>query len=143
MNFEIFHSYVDEMYSMEKGVLIKNPYACTRIGDALLTRKQIKHIIEQRKTEGKSAEEIKEIIDHIPAAIMEFDFEILNSNPRYSGSSIRYKVFHESEQGIAVVLDKQAKDGRAVITSYLCSPAKIFKIQKKLHTSAAGETPHS
>jgi hypothetical protein len=89
--YEILHAYVDEMYLLEKDALIVDPERGVKIGDDVLTRKQVKHIIEQRKAEGKSAKEIKEII----------------------------------------------------ITSYLCSPAKIFKIQKKLNTSAAGETPHS
>jgi len=143
MNFKNFHSYVEEMYAMEKGVLIINPDKGVRIGDSILTRKQLKHIVEQRKAEGKLADEIKEIIDYIPAAITEFDFEIPNPNPRYPESTIRYKVFQGWERGIAVVIDKKAKRGRDVITSYLCSPAKIFKIQKKLNASAAGETPHS
>jgi hypothetical protein len=131
------------MYPMEKGVLISDPNRGVRIGDSLITRKQIKHIVEQRKAEGKSIEEIKEIILDIPAAIMDFDFEVPNRNERYPGSLIRYKVFSGLERGIAVVVDKKVRRMRTVITAYLCSPAKIYKIKKKLDTSAAGETPHS
>lgn len=139
----LFHSAVDEMYPMDKGALIIDPNKGMRIGDGEITRKQMKHIVEQRKAEGRSLQEITGIVDYIPCVIIDFDFEIRNHNGKYPGSVIRYKVFQEWEQGIAVVMDEQSKNTRKVITAYLCSPAKIYKIREKLNASAAGETPHS
>lgn len=140
---ETLHSYVDEMYFLEKGVFVDDFEKAFRFGDGSLNRRQVKHIVEQRKAEMKSIEEIKEIFDYIPVAVAHFDFETPNHNPKYPGSVLRYKIFQELEKGIAVVMDKKKGGKRDIITAYLCSPKKIYLKQKKLNTSAAGETPHS
>lgn len=140
--YKIFHAYVDEMYPLEKGIFIIDPDKDFRIGDGMLTRKQIKHIVEQRKAEGKSADEIKEIIDHIPSVIFAADFELSNRNPKYPGSVMRFKYFQEWEKGLAVVMDQKKGAVRKVITAHLYSSKKILLLRKKLNTSAAGETPN-
>src|SRR5581483_9977148 len=86
------------MFNLEKGVPIAEPEQGIRIGDGFLTRKQVKHIVEQRKAEGKSLAEIKDLIDHIPATILECDFELSNRNLKYIGSIMRCKVFKLSFQ---------------------------------------------
>jgi hypothetical protein len=135
--------YVDEMYFLEKGVFVDDFEQAFRFGDGSLNRRQVKHIIEQRRAEMKSIDEIKEIFDYIPVAVANFDFEMPNQNKKYPGSVLRFKIFQELERGIAVVMDKKKGNKRDIITAYLCSPKKIYLKQKKLNASAAGETPHS
>src|ERR1700733_382571 len=135
------YPYVDEMYRMEQGVLIIQPNKDVRISDALLTRKQIKHIVEQRKAEGKLIEEIKEIIEHIPAVVTAPDLELPNKNPKYPASVMRFKIFEEWERGLVVVMDRKKGATRKVITAHLYSRTRIRSLQEKLNASAAGETP--
>jgi len=129
------------MYPMRKGIFVSRPNEAVTMKDGRLNRKQIKHIIEHRKAEKKSMAEIKAILDHIPETIADYDFEVMNLNPKYPGSVIRGKIFQE--RGIVVVLDRKIETIRDVITAYLCSPKHLRRLKnKKLHTSAAGETPH-
>lgn len=133
----------DEMYGLKKGVPISCPDAALSIGDCTFTRRQIKHIIEQRKAEHKSLDEVKKILDMIPEAILDCDFEIPNWNQTHKGSIVRAKTF-QGDRGIIVVLNEELYGSRGVITAHLCSPKHISLIKKKwLHASAAGKTPHS
>ena len=141
---KFLHDAVDEMYCTRKGVFIQRSEERIEFGDACLSRKQTKHIIERRKNEGKSAIEIKDILDHVPRAVIDPDFEVPNTNPKYPGSVIRAKVFEGWERGVLVVLDKSSGGKRDIITAYLCNPKNAYLLKKKrLGTSAAGETPHS
>ena len=90
-------------------------------------------MVEQRKAEGKSREEIKNIVCDIPSVILSLDFEIANQNKTYEGS-VLWRV---------VVMDKEVDGRRGLITAYPCRPAyAYFLLIEKLHTSAAGKTPH-
>ncbi len=140
----ILHACVDEMYNMEKGAFIARPDEALHVGDGLLTRRQIKHIIEQRKAERKSAEDVKQILAWVPEVITAFDFEMTNWNQSYQGSIVRAKIFHEHDRGLVVVMDKKEYDKRGVITAHEYSPKHLHLLQKKkLDTTAAGKTPHS
>lgn len=140
---KILQGYIDEMYPMEKGEPIYNMEQSFRIHDGRLSRRHIKHIVEQRKSEGKSTAEIKEMFDYIPSVVADFDFEIPNHNKKYPESILRFKVFQEFERGVVVVMDKKECNKRDIITVYFCSPKKIYLKKKKLNATAAGETPHS
>lgn len=135
---------VDEMFPMDKGIIIEYPNEeVFRIGDVRTTRKQIKHVIEQRKTDGKSIDEVKKIFAYLPIAIADSDFEILNPNQTYSESVMRVKMFKGWRHGIAIVLDKEINDWRDFITAYPQRPiSAYFLLLKKLNTSTAGKTPH-
>lgn len=140
----ILDACVDEMYGMEKGAFIARPDEAIPIGDGMLTRRQIKHIIEQRKAERKSAEEIKTVLALIPEAIVNPDFEVMNWNRAYRESIVRAKIFYETDRGVIVVMDRELRGKRNVITGYLCSPKRVSRIENKmLHTTAAGKTPDS
>jgi hypothetical protein len=131
---ENFRTCVWEMYHMEKGAFIFDPdKEIARFGGCHITRRQVKHIIEQRKDEGKSAEEIVELLCLIPQATVNYNFEIPNRNLKYPGSVLRALVFPGKTSGIIVVLDKPMDGVRDVITALQ---------KKKLDTSAAGETPN-
>jgi hypothetical protein len=139
---------VDEMYGINKGMPILRPNEDVfRVGNVRATRKQIKHVIEQRKADGKSVEEIKKILSYLPAAIADFDFEIPNGNPKYPGSVMRIKVFKGWGYGLAIVLDREMYretcGKRDLITAYPHQPIFAYSLLlKKLNTSAAGKTPH-
>jgi hypothetical protein len=58
---KVLDACVDEMYPMEKGVFIDRPEEIVlQCGDGYLTRRQIKHIVENRKAERGSARDIKQ-----------------------------------------------------------------------------------
>ncbi len=141
---DIFHYYVDEMYDLAAGTIIKYPERVIfRFGDVSVTRKQIKHVIEHRKADGKSAEEIKQILSYALRTIFEFDFEIKNPTSKYAESILRVKAFKAWNRAIVLVLDKEKEGQRGLITIY---PYRLlgayFLLLKKLHTSAVGKTPH-
>ena len=135
---------VREMYSLGNGEHIVHPdKVIFQLKDIQITRKQIKHVIEQRKAEGKSADEIRCIISYIPKTIIDFDFEIINQNQKYAGSILRVKVFKKWGCGMVVAIDKEVDGRRDLITAYpYRSISAYFLLLKKLHTSAAGKTPH-
>jgi hypothetical protein len=135
---------VNEMYDTDKGMPILRPdeeIFCVR--NVRATRKQVKHIIEQRKADGKSIEEIKMIIGYLPILITNPDFEIFNPNQTHPGSVMRVKMFKMWQYGVVVVLDREMNDLRDLITAYPQRPISVyFLLLKKLNTSAAGKTPH-
>ncbi|MGD1003788.1 MAG: hypothetical protein ABR884_04460 [Minisyncoccia bacterium] len=135
---------VREMYPLSKGERIVHPdKVIFRSKDIRTTRKQIKHVIEQRKAEGKSADEIRRIISYIPKTIIDFDFEIVNSNQKYAGSMLRVKVFKKWGCGMVAAIDKEVDGRKDLITAYPYRYiSAYFLLLKKLHTSAAGKTPH-
>jgi hypothetical protein len=141
----ILNACVDEMYHLEKGIFIARPdEVIVRCGDGHITRRQVKHVIEQRKADGATPEEVKLILHHVPAVIIKPDFQVPNLNPRYPDSIIRVKVFKSWERGVITVLDREADNGRGLITAYSCRPTYAYFFQlKKLNASAAGKTPHS
>src|ERR1700733_6087684 len=121
---KVLHAYVEEMYPMEKGVFIAEPGYVLRVGDCRISRRQIKHIVEQRKAEHKSLEEVAEIVCLIPEVIFGFDFEMPNYSQKYPESIIRAKIFAEREQGVVIVMDKK-QAMRDLITAHLYSPSKM------------------
>jgi hypothetical protein len=141
----ILSACVDEMYHLEKGIFIHRPdEIIARCGDGHITRRQVKHVIEQRKADGATPEEVKLILHHVPQTIIKPDFQVSNSNLRYPDSVIRVKVFRSWKHGLMVVLDKETDSGRGLITTYPCHAVDAYFFQlKKLNTSAAGETPRS
>lgn len=141
---ELLRACVDEMYGLDKGDHITDPDEVVfQLKNVYVTRKQIKHVIEQRKAEGRSLEEVREVVGNIPKTISNFDFEMVNSNQKYAGSVLQIKVFNKWERGMVVVLDKEMYGRKSLITAY---PYRLvssyFLLLKKLHTSAAGKTPH-
>ncbi len=137
--------WIDEMYPMEKGVLIVNPDEKFEFSDVRFSRRGTKHVIEQRKADGKSAPEIKEVLKDALLAITRFDFSISNPNQRHLGSILRMRMLDE-DHGIVVVLDKEVGGRRDIITIHPCRPEYINILllkNKKLHTAATGEAPSS
>jgi hypothetical protein len=136
------HACVGEFYLLEKGAIIQDPNADIRIGDCRITRRQIKHVVEQRKAENKSLEEVAQVINLIPEVILKPDFEAQNYSQKYPGSVIRAKTFTTLDQAMVVVLDEKHKKFRDLITAHLYSPDKMDLLKKKLNITAAGKTPH-
>jgi len=139
---KILRACVDEMYPMEKGMFVVNSNEIIQFLDVRFSRRVVKHIVEQRKADGKSIPEIKNMFDDVLLAIARFDFEMPNPNQRYPGSILRIKVLDE-RRGIVLVMDEQSRGGRDVVTAHPYRPVYIARLlkKKKLHTAAAGETP--
>ena len=141
---DIFHRCVDEMYTIADGTKIERAdEILLRFDEICITRKQIKHIIERRKTDGKSPHEIKQILDYLLNTVFEFDFETTNSTKKYPGSVCRIKVFKGWNRGMVLVVDGLKSGQRGLITAY---PQRLLHcytlLLKKLRTSTAGKTPH-
>ncbi len=136
------HTWVCEMYSMRKGAFVIDPDRVVQSIDVRFIRRAIKHIVEQRKAGGKSIPAIKEMLDSILSAMADFDFEIANPNVKYQKSVLRVKILNE-RRGIVVVLDRKIQNYREIITAHPCSAVYAIRFlkKKKLHTTAAGETP--
>lgn len=140
MNDKIFNDWIDEMYQMEKGAPILRPNEELRFGDARITRKEAKHIIEQRKDEGKSPASIKKLFAYIPEAVMDPDLELPNPNPRHKRSTLRIKILAKGE-GIIAVVSKEKDGCKDIITAFTRDPRGIKRLNQKLQESASGETP--
>jgi hypothetical protein len=147
LNFEktqkILHAYVDEMYFLEKGVFVPDFEKIISFADGRFSRRQIKHIIEQRKAEGKSINNLKHLMDCALEALREPDFVLLNTNQSHPGSIMRVKFFEMEKTGVVVVMDAEIKKCRDVITAFSRDIKGIKRLHKKLQESASGETPRS
>jgi hypothetical protein len=142
-NKEALYACIDEFYLTGKGIFIERPdEIILQCGDGYMTRRHLKHIVEQRKDDHHTSEEIKKMLDDVSNIIQNFDFEIANSNRKYPGSVLRVKVFKSRERGAVVVMDAPINAKRPIITTY---PYRLtfayFLLLKKLHASAAGEAP--
>ncbi len=140
---KIFGECVDEFFPLEKGVKISDPRKAFLFCDARITRKQIKHIVEQRKSDGKSPGEIKTLFCHMLGAIEDFDFELPNRNPRHIGSIMRIKIFRQGD-GVIIVMGKMKGGLHDLLTVFIRNSKGIKTLVKKgLQKSASGETPRS
>lgn len=128
---KIVHVCADEMFPMLKGILIPQYTMALRFGDGRLTRKHIKHIVEQRTTEHKSLNEIKQLLDLVPETIMHHRLEIVNRNKKYPGSIIRACPFKDSGDWILVVMDAEVRKTRDVITVFISGPKYVHALQNK------------
>ena len=137
------HAWVDEMYALEVGYLILRSEETIYVADSSINRRQAKHIVEQRRADGKSAEEIKQLLDYALETVVNFNFEIPNTNLNRPGSIMRIKLLEGQEKGIVVVMDKKTENKREIITAFERNPHGIQRlIKKKPQESTPGETPH-
>jgi len=129
----ILFEYINEFYLLEKGAVIFEPDKPFIFNNVILRRRAIKHVIEQRKAERISPNEMKRLFTRILKTIDRFDMEIININQSdYPMSIMQTKIFPESEIGIVVVLDKHNDVGhRTFITAFYCRPERIVLMQKK------------
>lgn len=142
---EVLYACIDEMYPMGDGIFIDRPdEVVLECGNIYLTRKQVKHIIEHRKGAHQSIDEVRQLLSKLPEVILEFDFEISNTNLKYPDSILRVKVFKSWERSLVLVMSAPINGKRLIITVY---PYRLifayFLLLKKLNTSAAGKTPSS
>jgi hypothetical protein len=140
---QALYACVDEFYLLEKGVFIERPDEIVlQCWDGYMTRRKLKHIVEQRKEDHHPAEDIKRMLDDASIIVKNFDFETVNPNKKYPGSIIRVKVFKSRERGAIVVMDAPIYEKRPIITTYpYRSTFAYFLLLEKLHASAAGEAP--
>jgi hypothetical protein len=130
---QMLYECVDEFYRLKKGAFISEPEKSFLFCDVFIGRRAIKHVVEQRKAEKVSSENMRQFFARMLRTISEFDLEILNTNQSdYPISVMRMKIFPESEIGTVIVLDKRDEIGRrAFITAFYCRPERIVLIQKK------------
>jgi len=148
LNFEeakkILHAYTDEMYLLEKGAFVVDFEKAIVFEDGRLTRKQVKHIIEQRKAERRSSDAIKRLLYRALETLREPDFVLPNTNQRHPGSIMWVKFFEKEKMGVVVVMDAESQKRRDVITAFFRDAQGIRRLhKKKLQESASGETPRS
>jgi len=124
---------VNEFYQLRNDARIIDPGKCFRFYDITIGRRAIKHVIEQRKAEGVSSDDIKRLLFGVLKTISEFEFEIINPNQSdYPKSVIRAKVFSKWKMGVVIVLDKSDDGGnRQFITAFYCRPKRVVFMRKK------------
>jgi hypothetical protein len=124
---------VREFYLLEKGAVILNPQYGVIIGNAFFSRKSIKHIVERRKDEGKSVEDILMIFEGIPRVIEYPEFIIKNDSLNYPNSIAQGIFFEELNRGIVVILSDFIQEKRHLITAYTKKSRdykSFFKVEK-------------
>ena len=119
------------MFPMPKGILIPQHTMALYFGDGRLTRRHIKHIVEQRTAEHKSADEIKHLLDLVPETIMHYQLGVENKNQKYPGSIVRARLIENSIDWIVVVMDAEVQKVRDVITAFKSGPGYIRALQNK------------
>jgi hypothetical protein len=105
-------------YVLEKGFVIPDPYVGFILGQVFISRKSIKHIVERRKDEGKSLEEILKIFERIPRVIERPEFITKNDSLNYPKSITQGLFFEELNRGIVVILSDFIQEKRHLITAY-------------------------
>jgi len=90
-------------------------------------------VIEQRRAEKISVDDMKQLLVGVLKTINEFDFEISNLNQLdYPRSTMRAKIFPEWKMGVVIVLDERDNGGnRQLITAFYCRPKRIVFMRKK------------
>lgn len=132
-------SQIDKFYDLEKGVDIENPNGRIFLTDnASLSRKVLKHIVEERKTkDGLSSGQIAYLLEKAPNAISNPEIEFINKNPSYPESIVRGKYDKKTDQGIMVVLDKATGEVREIINLFGKEARKFFKLLGGTPTDSA------
>lgn len=111
-------SAIEEMYPMKKGVFILDPEDKIQLSfDVSISRRALKHIIENRKDNTYSMNRIKNMIDRIPIALNQPDFDVLNTKNQKYNSFISGKIFSEEKEGLMIVYVIEGKT-KCVITAF-------------------------
>jgi hypothetical protein len=125
--------YVREFYLLEKGFIIPDLYSGIIVGHVFISRKSIKHIVERRKDEGKSLEDISVIFERIPKVIRCPEFIVKNDSSNYPNSIAQGVFFGELNRGIVVILSDFIQEKRHLVTVYTKKSRdykSFFKVEK-------------
>ena len=101
---------IDEFFPMRKGELIASPYEeIILLANIKMRRIGLKHIVESRKEDGYSSEEIKNMLPRIPEVLGHPEVDVVNKNKRYPDSRIAGKAYVVEKRALLVLYQKQGQ----------------------------------
>ena len=119
-----------EYHKMEPGDFIENHTETICLhSNFIISRKSLKHIVEQRKTDRYSPEDIISIFDKFTKNIINNNIEIIKNKKDPSSKLILEKLIIE-KTSLVVVAD-YAEDVYVIKTGFLRASNKINKIKKQ------------
>lgn len=124
-----FHSIIKEYFKMPIGFPIDEPAeVITTVGSIHFTRKTIKHLVDQRKKDGLSLEEIETLFKRISECYRAPDLRLSNHNKNYPLSALLVKFYPNEGRGLVIVYTLDV-DNFFVITAFYRSEKKILKLK--------------
>ena len=123
---------IGEFYRLDSGEIIKNPsdhiYFSSNVR---ITRRGLKHILEERKTDRYSLGDIKIMFFRVKEVFASPDLWIKNTNEKYADSYISGKLYTEDKEALLIV--HHCVDGVSVdiITMFYRSRRKFEKMLGK------------
>jgi hypothetical protein len=132
MENKIINEYIEEFFPMRKGEFILNPTRMISFSPGILiSRKAIKHIVEQRSLIDRFDERAIKLLFQIARdAIMDPQIIAKNNNVKYPNSKLLGRFDSELNKGIMVVLEDAMERERSIITIF-CKEARQFRKMQK------------
>jgi len=118
-------------FGLPKGLHILHPDANVRVAaNVFLSRRSLKHIVEERKIDGYSLKKIKIMFCRIQKVLKNPELQILNTNQKYVGSFISGRLYQKNFEALLVIhITEQTK--QRVINAYYRPNSKFFKMKRK------------
>ncbi len=124
-----FLSIIRKYFEVPIGFLIDQPTEIiTMVRSIHFTRKTIKHLVDQRKKDGLSLEEIETLFKRISECYRAPDLRLPNHNKNYPTSALLVKFYPNENRGLVVVYIMDA-DNFLVITAFYRLEKKILKLK--------------
>ena len=124
-------SWIKEFFTTAPKTTISDPTSSFLFGDTRLTRQQVKHIVEQRVAEGKTAKEVSSMMERLPEVVQYPTLEYPNNSLKYPNSFRRARFYPELNKGIVVILDNKTGEIHDVITAFSNRPGTFRKLEAR------------
>ena len=126
----IIKELIIKYHKMESGDFIENHIEIICLhSNFIISRKSLKHIVEQRKTDKYNSEDIISIFDKLVKNIINNNIEIYK-NKKDLNSKLILEKFVTEKTSLVVVVD-QMDDVYIIKTGFLRASNKINKIKKQ------------
>lgn len=129
------HDAVDEFFTMAKGVEVNDNAKTISLAEGVsVSRKALKHIVESRKVDGMSGEDIKTLVAKVPEVLKSPDLNIPSpNNEKYQLSTKLYP----QENKATIVVHEPDGTIENVVTAYYKNQKKYKKYLGSLQGSAS------
>ncbi|HEU0081197.1 MAG TPA: hypothetical protein VFQ72_04250 [Candidatus Paceibacterota bacterium] len=122
---------IKEMYPLDKGVLIARPIDDIRLGHRVsISRRALKHIIEERKADGYSLDKIYRLLVRVLRAVRRPGLIAKNLNKKYPNSIVFGRSFTLTKEYAVVICEPEGESFR-IINAFYRSKSKYDKLKAK------------
>ncbi len=102
--------YIEEFFPMRKGEMIYNPAEEILLAENIKIRRMgLKHIVESRREDGYSLEEIKNMMSRVIETMLSPGLDIANTNNKYPNSRIVGKLHLHEGRALLVIYQRDKK----------------------------------